>query len=346
MREWEVSEKNVFELEHLTPIGFSTLRYLRECPLHFVFSRDKKYPQKVHPKARMGIAFHETLAFLLRKSPASLSEIIAFFHSALSKQRGEALRNYRERRLSWARTIREACENALAARFHGSSGVSHPKIRHSVENTLISRDNLVIGRPDEVLITRNGCIIVDYKTGRSSEETVESSEEQIHFYAGLWREVQGDMPVSGRIEFLLDNHQHDFVIDQQKADSLVHEARSYARALQESRGWLFKAKFGAYCQLCDYRPWCADYWHSLNSGPRTASADIDGLICSVHPRDSEVICVTRDGLHITVVNRDSEPMPCWMAGTRVRALNLQGSGDTRFRVLYSELFYISSESNL
>jgi CRISPR/Cas system-associated exonuclease Cas4 (RecB family) len=346
MTEWEISEKNVVKPEHLTPIGFSTLRYLRECPLHFVFSRDKKYPQKVHPKARMGIAFHETLAFFVKESPASLSGVIAFFHSALSKQRDEALRNYRERRLSWARTIREACENALAARFHSSTGVSHPKIRRSVENTLMSRDNLAIGRPDEVLMTDNGCIIVDYKTGRSSEETVDYSEEQIHFYAGLWREIRGDMPVSGRIEFLLDNHQHNFSIDQQKANSLVREARSYARALQESRDWLFQAKFGRYCRLCDYRPWCAEYWRSLDSDSIIRQSDLDGLVCPVHPCDSRVVCIARDTFHIMIVNRSVEPLPPWTPGARIRALDLEGTGTTRFRAFHSELFHISSEANL
>ena len=342
MREWGISEKNVIKPEHLTPIGFSTLRYLRECPLHFVFSRDKKYPQKVNPKARMGVAFHETLAFFAKERPSSLSEVVSFFHSAMSKQRDEALRNYRERRLSWARTIREACENALAARFYGSTRVHHSSIRHSVENTLVSRDNLVIGRPDEVLITENGWIIVDYKTGRSSEETVDYSEEQVHFYAGLWREIRGEIPVSGRIEFLLDNHQYSFMIDEQRAKSLVHEARSYAHALQESRDWLFQAKVGGHCRLCDYRPWCTDYWRSLDSDLVIQSPDVDGLICSVHPRDSRVICVTRNSLHITVVNRDIEPLPFWMPGARIRALDLQGSGATRFRALYSELFRVSS----
>jgi len=122
--------------------------------------------------------------------------------------------------------------------------------------TLVSQDNLVIGRPDEVLITKNGCIIVDYKAGRSTEEAVDSSEEQVHFYASLWQEIQGETPVSGRIEFLLDNRQHSFQIDGQRAKSLVAEARSYAQALQKSTNWLFQPRVGAHCRLCSYRPWC------------------------------------------------------------------------------------------
>jgi len=346
MKEWEISEKNVIRPEHLTPIGFSTLRYLRECPLRFAFSRDRSYPQKVNPKARMAVAFHETLAFFVKERPSSLSEVVAFFHSAMSKQRDEALCNYRERRLSWARTVREALENALAARFYLSTQIHPSGIRHSPESTLVSQDNLVIGRPDEVLITENGCIIVDYKTGRSSEETVDSSEEQVHFYAGLWQEIQGETPVSGRIEFLLDNHQYGFPIDGRRAKSLVSEARSYAHALQKSRKWLFQARVGGHCGLCDYRPWCTDYWRSLDSDSVIQSPDIDGLICAVHPCDSRVICVTRDSLHIMIVNWHIEPLPSWTPGARVRVLDLEGNGTTRFRALHSELYRISSGSDL
>jgi len=346
MKEWEISEKNTITPEYLTPVGFSTLCYIRECPLHFAFSRDKSYPQKVNPKARMAVAFHETLAFFSKERPSSLSEVIAFFHCAMSRQRDEALRNYRERRLSWARAVREAMENALAARFHTSTQPHRSSSRHSVENTLVSRDNLVIGRPDEVLITENGCIIVDYKTGRSTEETVDSSEDQVHFYAGLWQEIQGDIPVSGRIEFLLDNRRHSFLIDGQRAKALVSEARSYAQALQKSTNWLFQPRVGAHCQLCDYRPWCTDYWRSLDSDSVVQSSDIDGLVCAVHPCDSRVLCVSHDTLHITIVNRNVEPMPLWTPGTRIRALDLEGTGATRFRALSSELFRISSGPKL
>lgn len=341
MKEWEISEKNIITPEYLTPVGFSTLCYIRECPLHFAFSRDKSYPQRVNPKARMAVAFHETLAFSSKERPSSLSEVIAFFHFAMSKQRDEALRNYRERRLSWPRAVREAMENALAARFHASTQMHRSSIRHDTETTLVSRDGLVIGRPDEVLITENGCIIVDYKTAHSTEETVDSSENQIHFYAGLWQEIQGEAPVSGRIEFLLDNRQHSFPIDGQRAKSLVSEARSYAQALQKSGNRLFEPRVGAHCRLCGYRPWCNDYWRSLDSESVVQSRDVDGLVCAVHPRDSSVVCIVRDTLHIMIVNKSVEPLSPWTPGTQIRVLDLEGTGTTRFCTMYSELFCVS-----
>lgn len=342
MKEWEISEKNIIRPEHLTPIGFSTLRYLRECPLRFAFSRDKSYPQKVNTKARMAVAFHETLAFLTKERPSLLSEVIEFFQATMAKQRDEALHNYRERRLSWPRAVREAMENVLAARFYGFTQMRRSGKRCNVEKTLVSRDSLLVGRPDEVLMTDNGCIIIDYKTGRSSEETMDSSEEQVHFYAGLWQEIHGEMPLSGKIEFLLDNRQHSFSIDGKRAKSLVSEARSYAHALKKSANWLFQPKVRDHCRLCDYRPWCTDYWRLLNSDSVDQSPDFDGLICEVHPCDSRVICVTRNSLHIMIVNRHIEPLPPWTPGVRIRALDLEGNGTIRFRTLHSELFRVSS----
>lgn len=342
MKEWEISEKNKVTPEFLLPIGFSTFCYLRECPLHFAFSRDKRYPPKVNPKARMAIAFHDTLAFLTREKPHVLSEVMEFFQSAMVRQRDEALSNYRERRLYWLKVVREALENALAVRFHDFIRTHRSDAEHHVEKTLVSRDSLLIGRPDEVLMTVDGCIIVDYKTGRSSEETVASYEAQVHFYAGLWQEMHGEMPVSGRIEFLLDNRQHNFSIDLQRVQSLVSEARSYASALKKSVNWLFQPKVGSHCKLCDYRPWCTDYWCFLDSDSVVQSKDISGSICDVHPCDSRVFCIKHNDLHITVVNRDREPLPLWKPGIRIRALDLEGTDTTRFRAFHSELFCLLS----
>jgi CRISPR/Cas system-associated exonuclease Cas4 (RecB family) len=340
MREWETFEKNIVTPEHLTPIGFSTLCYIRECPLHFAFSHDKNYPQKVNPKARMAVAFHETIAFLSGARPSSLSDVILFFHRATSKQRNEALRNYRERHLSWPRAVREAMENALAARFHVPTQIHRSSIRYNTETTLVSADDLVIGRPDEVLSTEKGSIIVDYKTARSTEEAVASYEDQIHFYAGLWQEIRGETPVAGRVEFLLDNRQHGFPIDEQRAKSLVSEARGYAQALQKSTNWVFQPKVGTHCRLCAYRPWCTDYWCSPDSQSVVQSRDLAGLVCADHPRDNSIICVASDALHIAIVNRSVEPLPLWPPGTPIRALDLEGSGTTWFRALYSELFRV------
>lgn len=340
MKEWEISEKNRVTPEFLTPIGFSTFCYLCECPLHFAFSRDKRYPPKVNPKARMAIAFHDTLAFLTRERPHVLSEVIEFFQSALARQREEALCNYRERQLYWPKGVREVMENALAVRFYDFIQTHRSGTKHHVEKTLVSRDSLLVGRPDEVLMTENGCIIVDYKTGRSTEETVDSYEAQVHFYAGLWQEVHGEMPVSGRIKFLLDNRQHSFLIDVRRVKSLVSEARSYASALKKSANWLFQPKLGSHCRLCDYRPWCTDYWRLRDADSVVQSEDVNGSICDVHPCDSRVICVKHNDLHITVVNRDREPLPSWRPGVRIRALDLEGNGTTRFRALHSELFCI------
>lgn len=188
----------------------------------------------------MAIAFHDTLAFLTRGKPTVLSEVIEFFQSTMARQREEALCNYRERRLYWPRVVREAMENALAVRFYVFIQKHISSAEHHAEKTLVSRDGLLVGRPDEVLITENGCVIVDYKSGRSTEEKVDSYEAQVHFYAGLWQEMHGEMPVSGKIEFLLDNRQHNFSIDVRRVQSLVTEARSYASALKKSANWLFQ----------------------------------------------------------------------------------------------------------
>lgn len=340
MKEWQVSEDNAVVADNFIPVSHSALSQLTECPLHFAFTRDRRYPPRLDPRARMGIAFHEALAFVAKHKPVTVSEAVKFLDDSLRRQRNEALLNYRERRLAWPQKLWEAMENVLALRVCSMNSRSAATKWHSVEDTLLSPDGVLVGRPDEILMTDNGPVIVDYKTGRFSEENLDHAEEQIHFYAGLWEELHSATPKSGRIEFLVENRHHSFTIDPKKAKSLLRNARNFAGMLRNPAAWLFKPNLGSHCRLCDYRPWCTAYWSSLDPTGIGMSPDIAGVICNVHPRDSQVLCLCHESSHITIVNKDLDLLPTWGPGTPVRALALYGEGATRFRTNRSELFYV------
>lgn len=342
MREWQAWNGNPVA-DFLVPISYSTLSRMTECPLRLAFSRDKSYPPRVDPRARMGTAFHESLAFISKEKQINVHKIIESFVNSMKKERVEAFRNYRERRLPWPKEVREAMENILVLKVCSMNVGRTPTKRRIVENTLVSADGMLIGRPDEVLIGNNGPVIIDYKTGRFNEEYLCSYEEQIHFYAGLWGELYGDTPKIGRIEFIVADRHHDFTIDSGKAKSLLDRARDLAQTLRNPDSRLFKPTIGDHCRFCDYRPWCYAYWMYNNTENIETRPDIAGTICNIHPRDSQALCIDLGSSHLIIVNRRLDPLPPWNAGTSVRALDLSGQGSTRFLTARSEFFYVDQD---
>jgi hypothetical protein len=313
MREWQAWNGNPV-VDNLVPISYSTLSRMTECPLRLAFSRDKSYTPRVDPRGRMGTAFHESLAFISKEKQTTASKAIEFLVNSLKKERAKALLNYRERRLPWPKEVREAMENILALKACSMNVGRTPTRRHMVENTLVSADGMLLGRPDEVQIGSNGPVIMDYKTGRFNEEYLGSYEEQIQFYAGLWGELYGDTPKEGRIEFIVANRHHDFIIDSGKAKSLLDRARDLAQMLRNPDSQLFKPTLGDHCRLCDYRPWCRAYWTYIDIGNIETLPDVTGVICNIHPRDSQALCIDLGSYHMVIVNRCSDPLPSWNAG--------------------------------
>lgn len=345
MTQWEIIETTPALPKVLVPIGYTGFHSILECPLRFSYSRDKNYPIKVHPKARMGTAFHDAIAFIAKRKKVTLYDAIQFFDNVLRDQRAEAMLNYREQRMSWPIQVREVMENALALKIRETNTTHSLHVRRHAETTLFSRDGLLVGRPDEVILTAGGPIIIDYKTGSFENEIITHFEDQIHFYAGLWYETHGEKPTFGRIDFVLDKYCHEFAIDTNRFESLLFKARKVASELDKTQ-WLFEAVLGKHCRFCDYRPWCQEYWIRRKLKDIHQSGDIDGIICDKHLRDSKSFCLQRDSLHIPIINKDYEPLPSWQSGTRIRALDLFGNATLRYRTEFSEIFRLTEKGDL
>jgi hypothetical protein len=230
--------------------------------------------------------------------------------------------------------LRETMENTIAVIFSNRTNLICSGLTSHIETTLISKDKLIIGRPDTVLITQKGPIIIDYKTGRFDYGNIVDYEDQIHFYAGLWQEIKGDYPTLGRIGFLLDGYDHDFPINKERCTSILAEARRIANKLDRLESEL-QAKRGDHCIMCDYRPWCNEYWSRDRQ-----SKDFGGIICSEHPRDSQSFCLKSGKTHKIIVNRSTFPLPDWGNGTRVRILDSMVTGDIYSKGIYSEIYRI------
>jgi hypothetical protein len=337
MNEWTVVRSAEPHSRPHLPLSYSAFRTFRTCTLQFALLRDTNVPSRTNPRARMGTALHDALEFLARDPEATPDGAVSFFHDRLRQQRDLSQPNYRERNLPWPRDLREAMELVLAARQRSTTGARGGSARRTVEATLVSTDNLLLGRPDEVISTAGTTVIVDYKSGGVATADLAEMEDQIHFYAALWWEVHGHWPGLGRLVFLLDSSAHEFAIETERCRRVTDEARQIATRLANDE-WSGEPQVGEHCVWCAYRPWCDKYWETGSPQARLARGDLNGFICAQHNRDSKALCLKTDQHHILVVNRDAVPLPAWDPGTLVRLVGVAGEGNLRFKLPSSECF--------
>jgi CRISPR/Cas system-associated exonuclease Cas4 (RecB family) len=335
---WVVPRSLKVNPRWLLPLSYSAYRVFKLCPLLFAFERDSDIPPRTNPRARMGTAFHAALEFLSSCSPREREEVIAFFRERLLIERREASQNYREVNQIWPGDLREAMEVTLAARL-GPDSKLRVRGAHAVESTLRSADGRLLGRPDEVITTAQGPIIVDYKTGNPQRANLPELEDQLHFYAGLWQEVHDQIVRNGVAIFLLDGSRHEVEISQDRISAILLEARGVADTFPSIRDWLAEAKPGVHCATCDYRPWCSAYWESGVPGDSGAgSLDFEGIICAEHAGDSRAFCIRTKDNHRLLVNRSEEPLPPLTMGTKVRVLDAGQHDSVALRFRWTEIW--------
>ena len=170
---------------------------------------------------------------------------------------------WRKYSLSRERAIRR-CEEIASNR-----GTSKTQVVAS-ERKLSSVTNGFTGKPDLLLRTENGLMIIDYKSSelsddsQNSEEKIESWQQQILFYAAIVKEEFGEWPVNAEIR-LLSKKVIPIPIDIQKTKVLVAEAQ----ALKEN----YNAKISAEvpsselaqysvdnCSFCEFKGSCDTFW--------------------------------------------------------------------------------------
>lgn len=131
MTEWLVREPVMARPSNVIPLSFSAFIQVRNCPLSAALAKDDEFPGRMHPEARMGIAFHEVLAITRRGGAIDVSGALKVLHQALVKQRRLASANYREAGLPWPKDLREAMELAVTVDGHARLpvAVAQPRSR-------------------------------------------------------------------------------------------------------------------------------------------------------------------------------------------------------------------------
>jgi len=153
------------------PVSPSLYHTVRACWLRATFGVSPGYPRRSSPYARLGTAFHDTLENLPslihasgepdRSNPKVVrARAVELLRQIVRREKERALKNPREAKNLWPEHLEQRMEvqAALAAgrlasqshpmpSFQGGPGV-RPSV--SLEETFLSGDGLLKGRPDRV----------------------------------------------------------------------------------------------------------------------------------------------------------------------------------------------------
>ena len=203
------------------------------CPLKYRFAHVAQVPLQSNPAVMYGIAMHHAIRIYhqhrMKGLPITAEDVIAAFEGAWSSE-GFYSREHEEQRLDQGRrAIRRFVEREQAARTVPLAVEKEFKFRLGATT--------VVGRWDRIDETREGVVLVDYKTSevadsqKADERALKSlKEEQLGLYALAYSEMYGVTPARVELEFV------DTGIHGRAAVTPKHLARARARVEEAAAG--------------------------------------------------------------------------------------------------------------
>lgn len=163
------------------------------------------------------------------------------------------------------------------------------------EIPVASRDGLVAGRIDRVIMSSEGPIIIDYKSGAISEQNRETNSidikpgyvRQLHLYAALYHASTGIWPVQLQLVPLsgvATNVEFDRLACSHLLNDAVETLNRVNRVIASSRGTDVNSRLAnpnsSNCHFCVFRPRCRPYQRARITLPQNRDwpGDVWGVL--------------------------------------------------------------------
>lgn len=333
MNAWSVRLNRWAPRSRLTaPLSATAYESLLACPLQLLYLRDTSFPRCSGPFARIGTAFHRALESLpsvltAKELEVAIRMLLGVFRRELETQRAAASANPREVRIPWPDDRVHHAEQALAFLVHRSRGAkvevpSAEKEATSAEAEITTRDGFLTGVIDRVDQTREGVVIVDYKSAESYDDKhLERFRRQLLLYAYLWFDRHARWPAYGVVNFLLLGKEIPVELVPRESERLVAEIRTAFNAAAGVRP-SEAARPGDACSRCDYRPWCEPFWGYVARVDGRQLA-VEGTVAVRSPTSPRVLSLSHGGYTSQLVLDDARlGLAQELAvGTRIRVLD-------------------------
>jgi hypothetical protein len=153
------------------------------------------------------------------------------------------------------------------------------------ERKLVSQDGLVTGRPD--LVDTGAGEVVDYKTGTSNEEAVDTVSavegRQLRLYVHL--AFENGLPVSRAVVARADGRRATLEVSRSEADAEGQKARELLAQYNAAAGVAFREAAQPSpenCRFCPCIPFCEAFWQAASpSWSDECGVHLEGRVESV-----------------------------------------------------------------
>jgi hypothetical protein len=216
---------------------------------------------------------------------------------------------YRERAALEAQVSADRVKRGAAPADSSKDASSVP---FYAERKLVSRDGLVIGRPD--FIDTAGGEVVDYKTGASFEESADTISavegRQLRLYVHL--ALENSLPVSRAVVARADGRRASVDVSKAEADAEGQRARELLGQYNAVAGVTFleaAQPSAGNCRFCPCIPFCEAFWQAASpSWSEECGVHLEGRVESVDEvtvQGAKLITLRLEGLRGTVAQGEA-----------------------------------------
>jgi CRISPR/Cas system-associated exonuclease Cas4 (RecB family) len=253
---------------------------------------DKVPPLPVSPSAYLATVLHKMLELIAKSEITNEVELKQCFEVEVLNMENYLKSNGYDFLVPLQMNVRDFGIKKIQLKKHLRSE-SEPQgrrgpVKYTTEKWLESKDRMVGGKADLVTQTENKSTIVDFKTGKITEDVLDDYgeayttirpeyQEQLKLYAYLFFENHGRFPEQ---LFLVDLAKQKFSVDftEEECKRLFAEAR---RLLLDTNQSIDSGIFPASpnevnCKYCLYRPACSFYLAELSRD--NSFNDVCGLV--------------------------------------------------------------------
>jgi RecB family exonuclease len=249
----------------------------------------------ISPSARLGSVAHRVLEISAR-GRVKAEDLAGTWDEAVSRIE-EEMRRHGEAHLVPLSENAPRYEVKKRLTLDAAAHIVHnlpsgPRVRDGVsaeaEVWLESRDKLLGGFVDRLVVRHDGTEIIDYKTGAITEEGTgkvkRAYEVQLLLYAALYHDERGAWPARLTLRSM-SGENVNVQLDPASAIGLLVEARAKLSEINElvakdSEPDALARPSAVACANCGYRPVCGEYWREKGPMPPWPT-DVAGKLTEV-----------------------------------------------------------------
>lgn len=326
-------------MNRISPSRFTSLR---QCVLSAACTAGKQ-PRLLpaSPKAILGTISHRLLELAARgELPETVDGIRLEWDSMVAEAEVKLGEDELERR--WLPLsifvqdyqVRRARACNAAHSLQAFSGTHHrtievestPGKRYSLEQALSTEDGLVGGVIDCLILTPDGWVVRDYKTGPINDASLEqvvkvAYEVQLKIYAalvwlqkGCWPARLELVPLDGLPVTVPFEPNECLVLLQECKDSLImanDRIRNHLSMHEKEDLHLLATASPSACRYCPYRPGCQEYWQKRNEDPYADwTHDVRGVVqrCHILPNGNFMMQISAENQSTFLVRGKDNPV--------------------------------------